>query len=129
MTHKNKTVLIIDDEETIRDFMQSMLSVEGYNTIEASNGIEALRQMKKHNIDIVITDLVMPEKEGIETIREIKKMYPQCRIIAMSGSVFSNAYLNMANHLGAEKILKKPFKKQELIDILTNIDVLTSGTV
>jgi DNA-binding NtrC family response regulator len=125
MLNPKTTILVIDDEEAILDFMSSMLLQAGYNVIVACNGKAAMQKLESATADIVITDLIMPEKEGIETMKEIKSLYPACGIIAMSGSVFGSVYLSMAKQLGAKKILKKPFKKQELLDSIE--EVLTAN--
>lgn len=115
------TILIIDDEEAIRDYMRESLERAGYKVIEADNGKTALELLTHIPVDIIISDLVMPEKEGIETIKEIKELYPKCAIIAMSGSVFGSAYLPMARMLGAQSVMQKPFTKQTLLQLIDSI--------
>jgi len=122
------SVLIIDDEEAIREYVRTFLEKAGYRVMEADNGNTALHLLAQCAVDIIITDLVMPEKEGIETIKEIKKLYPHCAIIAMSGSVFGSAYLSMAHMLGAENVVQKPFNKQKLLDIIDSIIAKKNNT-
>ncbi|HEX7510524.1 MAG TPA: response regulator [Chitinivibrionales bacterium] len=118
---KQQSILVIDDEEAIRDYLNAFLNQAGYRVLEADNGITALQVLMHEQVDIVITDLVMPEKEGIETIKEIKQLYPLCTVIAMSGSVFGSTYLPMARMLGAEAVIQKPFNKQTMLDAIYSI--------
>ena len=118
-------VLIIDDDTAIREVIQRMLSDDGFETLTAANGKEGLRIVKNDpGISIVITDLIMPEKEGIETIRELKRDFPHVKILAISGgNSGGNAdnYLNMAKMMGADLTLSKPFVKQDLIEAMQRV--------
>ncbi len=78
-------ILIIDDDLQIREMMEQMLQKEGYETIGASDGQIAMKLCRENPADVVITDIIMPEKEGIETIVELKREFPGIKIIAMSG--------------------------------------------
>ena len=78
-------ILIIDDERQIRELLRDILEDAGYDVAEAADGQEAIKIQRGEPADLIITDLIMPEKEGIETIRELKQSYPDVRIIAMSG--------------------------------------------
>lgn len=110
MTTGNKRALIIDDDEPIRDHLRHILEKSGYEVHEAANGAEGMQGLSLAPCDIVFTDLIMPEKEGIETIREIRSRRPECKIIAVSGSV----YLAMAKALGAHGTVSKPFTKNDI---------------
>src|SRR5262249_15356741 len=77
-------ILVIDDEEPVRTVLRQMLEKEGYNVEEAADGAVGLSLLQDHPIDLIITDLFMPEKEGIETMREVRRSFPQVKIIAMS---------------------------------------------
>ena len=79
------TILIMDDEEAILSFLKERLMYEGFNVLTAIDGIEGLKLFNDNQVDLVITDIVMPRKEGIETIIEMKKICPDIKIIAMSG--------------------------------------------
>lgn len=94
-----------------------MLKSSGYEISEAPNGKVALRLCKEKQADLIITDLIMPEKEGIETIVEIKRDFPEIKIIAISGGGQSDpeTYLALAKKLGAERTLAKPFEMKELL--------------
>ena len=119
-------ILIIDDDEQIRTMLQQMFEREGYEAAAAADGRIGIRLYKENPADVVITDIIMPEKEGIETIRELKRDYPDVRIIAMSGGgrIGPENYLKIARGLGAEKTLTKPVERKTLLaavrDVLEN---------
>ncbi|MCK4986169.1 MAG: response regulator [Desulfobacterales bacterium] len=119
-------VLVIDDTAEIREMINKMLSVEGYDVLEAANGKEGMQIISNEpEIDLVITDLIMPEKEGIETIREIKQDYSHIRILAISGGgkIDSQNYLAIAKGMGADLTLSKPFVKQDLLKAVQELSV------
>ncbi|MBM3600940.1 MAG: response regulator [Alphaproteobacteria bacterium] len=109
-------ILIIDDEPDIRKAMRSLLEKEGHGVVEAANGVLGLRQFDAGDFDLVITDIVMPEKEGIETILHIRRIKPGQKILAISGGGPSGNlhYLQSAKTLGADEVLTKPFDAEEL---------------
>lgn len=117
----NKKILIIDDDEFIREYIHCILEDEGCTIFEAENGTKGLSQLSKQMVDLIITDLIMPDKEGIETIREIKQMHPQLKIIAMSGAVNGTQYLLITKALGADGIITKPFTREELIPLISKV--------
>ena len=102
-----KSILILDDEEGIRDLFRETLEGAGYQTIVSASGKDALRQLKLHPIDLLITDLVMPGQEGIETIVVVRKDYPRLKILAISG-FGGGSHLKAAQMLGANETLPKP---------------------
>jgi len=106
-------ILVIDDEPSIRLLIRKMLEPEGYTIIEASDGIEGLKSYRKSPVDVIITDLIMPDKEGLETIHELKKEFPDIKIIAISGN--NKIHLDTAKLLGATAVFQKPFKKETLL--------------
>lgn len=111
-------ILVIDDDAAVRKFIGIILKKEDHTVFEADNGMSGLQLLHtNHEIAIVITDLIMPEKEGIETIMEIRRRYPAIKIIAISGGgkVGPENYLVLADALGAHTTLKKPFSGQELL--------------
>ncbi len=110
-------VLLIDDEEAFRVTLAKVLQREKHHVTTAANGVEAMKHITTDKFDLVITDLVMPEKEGLETILEIRKLLPELKIIAMSGGGrgSANDYLKIASKMGADKTLAKPFTKAEII--------------
>ena len=111
---KAATVLIVDDDAQVRCFLGKLLDIEGYRVLEASNGKEAQARCQESAIDLVITDLVMPEQEGLETIHVIRRHWPQVPVIAISGA-FGGTYLVLAKKLGADSVFRKPFEPDEIL--------------
>jgi CheY-like chemotaxis protein len=109
-------ILLIDDELMFRETLRAALEGMGHEVTEAGDGRKALGLYLPSRFDLVITDLIMPEVEGIETIIELRKLNPKVKIIAMSGGgrVTSVDYLQIARQIGAKKILVKPFQYEEL---------------
>ena len=117
-------ILVIDDDAAVRKFISITLQRKKYNVIEADNGKIGLQLLQEHHdVSVMITDLIMPEKEGIETIIEVRQQYPAIKIIAISGGgkVSPENYLVIAYALGANTTLKKPFSGQELIHAIENL--------
>ena len=116
-------ILIIDDDELIRLTCRNILKKIECDVIEAENGVQGLAQFKKERPSIVITDLLMPDKEGLETISEIKGSDKSVRIIAISGGGSTNnmSFLNIAKLMGADIILKKPFKPDDLLGAIKTL--------
>lgn len=110
------TILIVDDDSMVRKMLTKAFRKENYITLEASDGNSALRIYRDEIIDVVITDIVMPDKEGIETIRELRTINPDVKIIAFSGggSLAPNGYLKVAASMGARYTFMKPFDINEL---------------
>jgi CheY-like chemotaxis protein len=109
----SKRILIVDDEAPIRQLLSEYLGELGYETVEAFNGLDALRKLKTVDPGLIILDLVMPEQEGIETIREIRTTHKDLKIIAVSGA-FAGQFLRAAELLGANAVLPKPLNLAEL---------------
>jgi DNA-binding response OmpR family regulator len=124
-TKKQKTarILIIDDEAMIRDMLMEFLECEGYETVTACDGNDGLRLYRENPADLIITDLVMPEQEGIETIIELRRDFRDAKVIAMSGggSFGSETYLQIAKTIGATGTLAKPFGRKELLELVQEI--------
>jgi YesN/AraC family two-component response regulator len=117
-------ILIIDDDDMFRAMLRKMLEEAGYNDIEdADDGNIGVKLFRQHPFDLVITDIIMPNKEGIEMIMELRKDYPRIKIIAVSGGGRTGPqdYLKLASHLGANRTLEKPFKRSELIDAVQGL--------
>ena len=115
-------VLVIDDDQGIRQLIASALTRAGYETAQAVNGKEGMRAMTQEDFPLMITDMVMPEQEGMETIREARRRFPEVRILAISG-VFDADYspLDHALHWGADAILPKPFEVMDLIEAVRRL--------
>lgn len=111
------SVLIVDDEPSICNLIRRLLEKEGYTTRLSSNGKEAVKEYTSNPPDLVITDIVMPDKEGLETIMELKRIDPEVKIIAISGggSLGPIDYLNLAKKLGSKEVLEKPIDRNELL--------------
>ena len=111
-------ILVIDDEAPLRRFVTLALKKQGHSLSEAADGAEALRILAERPIDLVITDLMMPEIDGIETILELRRLYPATKIIAISGGgEFQSGadFLRAAESLGADRTLAKPFQFKQLL--------------
>ncbi len=109
-----RRVLIVDDDAQVRSFLATLLEADGYSVLQASNGREAQARCNETAFDLVITDLVMPEQEGLETIHAIRKKWPQTRVVAISGA-FGGAYLELAKKLGADALFRKPFDPDTIL--------------
>jgi len=109
-------ILVIDDDDQMRTLLRQVMEWAGYEVVEAGDGREGMQKQRKQPVDLVITDLIMPEQEGLETISSLKKEYPGLKIIAISGGgrIGPEAYLPAAQELGADKVFSKPFDVREL---------------
>jgi len=116
-------ILVIDDEESVRTVLRQMLEKEGYEIEDAEDGAVGLKLLHEHLPDLIITDLFMPEKEGIETMIEVRKHFPQVKIIAISGGgrMGKLDLLPMAESFGAQRTLAKPFERQELLETVKDV--------
>lgn len=116
-------ILVIDDDDLIRNLMERMLRNAGYEVTVAVNGLKGLAAYKAAPTDLVITDLIMPDMEGIEAIQEFKRRSPALKIIAMSGggAGWGIDYLRMAEKFGADRILHKPFSAAELCGMVDEL--------
>jgi YesN/AraC family two-component response regulator len=114
---KVPTILIVDDIEFVRKSIRSILTGKGYTVLEAVNGMEAVKIVKDAKVDLLITDVVMPVKGGIETLLEYKQELENVKKIIITGEVSKNtdAFVNLASALGVKNILYKPFEKEELL--------------
>ncbi|MEO5714787.1 MAG: response regulator [Luteolibacter sp.] len=113
-------ILIVDDEAPMCFVIQHLLRAEGYEVSTASNGQEAIEIASKERFDLVMTDLIMPLKDGIETILHLRASQPEMKIIAMSGGWNGGAqsYLRLAGKIGASQTLAKPFDKATLLEAI-----------
>jgi CheY-like chemotaxis protein len=110
-------VLVVDDETQMRDVLCQALERHGHTVDQAADGRQALQRLGEHQPDLVITDLVMPEMEGIETIQALRRKCPTIPIIAISGGgrVGPENYLSMAGQIGANRTFAKPFRLEEIL--------------
>ncbi len=116
-------ILIIDDEPQIRSMLKLMLEREGYEVVEAPDGVEGIKIYRQNPADLIITDLIMPNKDGIGMIIDLKKEFPDVNIIAMSGGGLNkpDGYLKGAKKLGAACTLTKPIDREEMLKAVKNI--------
>jgi DNA-binding response OmpR family regulator len=108
-------ILIIEDNDALRRALCTALSKAGYAVTEAGGGKSGLASYRQDPFDVVITDILMEDIEGLETIRELRRDYPQVKIIAMSGGQGQSNYLELAEQLGARRTLEKPFPLDQLV--------------
>jgi DNA-binding response OmpR family regulator len=111
------TILLIDDDPLVAFTVERMLESGGFAVIRAGDGEKGLEILQSSKVDLVITDIIMPVKEGIETIREIRELDSSLPVIAVSGGGHGSGgnYLRMAQALGATEVLAKPFDQAELL--------------
>ncbi|NOY58004.1 MAG: response regulator [Calditrichaeota bacterium] len=115
-----KKILVIDDEEMILDMLKQILEREGYEVLTASDGTEGMDAFQHRQIDLVITDIFMPRKEGISVVYDLREKYPETKIVAISGGgrLDSKDYLRYAEKLGADQTLAKPFSRSEILKVV-----------
>lgn len=108
---KTKRILVIDDEATALDLLRRILESEGYEVLLAGNGAEGIRLFRSQPCDLVITDMVMPVKDGLQTILELRKEAPELPFIAISGggTISKERYLTVAGYLDKVVTIAKPF--------------------
>jgi DNA-binding NtrC family response regulator len=119
-------VLVVDDDPGMRNFLQMVLEVEGYEVECAMDGKEALAAQRQNPAAVIVSDIFMPEAEGIETLVKLREEFPQTSIIVISGGGSHGGvdYLALARELGAARTLKKPFSPQDLIDAVREVRAL-----
>ena len=118
-----KKILLIEDEEPMRIVLKNMLEKEGHDVLEANNGKVGMSLYRENGADLVITDILMPEKEGFETIRELKQENPNVKIIAISGggAIGPEEYLSIAKRLGVHRTFEKPFNREEILEAVNEL--------
>lgn len=127
------SILIIDDEEDIRNVLQMILEGDGYDVSIAPNGNVAMDLLRREPVDLLITDIIMPDKDGVSTITEVREYFPEIRIIAISGgggidpmaykpeAISTTAYLAAATQAGADLVITKPFERDDLLRAVQNL--------
>ncbi len=115
-----KRILVVDDESQIRTMLTQMLEQEGYAVHTAEDGEEGLALVGRYTFDLVITDMIMPVKDGLKFIMELVRDYPDMKILAISGggAIKAERYLTMAGYLGDIATLEKPFKRDVLLELV-----------
>jgi len=119
-------ILIIEDDPLTREWLESLLTRNGYDVDSASNGQEGIELFRLNQAELVITDIVMPEKDGIETITDLKRQYPGVKVIAISGGErrpegVSRNYLHSATLLGANRAIQKPIANEDLLNAVRDV--------
>lgn len=116
-------ILVIDDDPMVRDTLRLILTAAGHQFALAFDGKAGLKAFGQLNPDLVITDILMPEKEGIETIGELRQMAAQVPIIAVSGGgrVGNMDFLAAAQHFGADRSFSKPFEPEHILDAVSEL--------
>ncbi len=116
-------IVIAEDDDELRGIMSRILQANGYDVVQTSNGTECLKAVRSSKPDLVITDLIMPEMEGMGLIMELCREFPGIRIIAVSGGGRMSAgnYLGMARMLGAVRTFHKPFNEADLLREIHNL--------
>jgi CheY-like chemotaxis protein len=120
------SILIVDDEPGIRELLGMILEAAGHSVLTAEDGVEAPKIMASQDVDIVITDLLMPERDGLEFITEIRSKYPKVKIIAMSGGghIARDSYLRIAKNFGAHYLLEKPFSQTGVLSAIGKVQAM-----
>lgn len=118
-----KRILVVDDDVPLCECLNLVLSRAGYDVVSVGDGVAALGEWHRRPFDLVITDLIMPEKEGLATIMELRKLAPRLKIIAISGGgrIAPGDYLNLARHLGANAALAKPFSSEAMLSTVAQL--------
>lgn len=116
-------ILVIDDDDQIRLLLGMLLRGAGYEVAEAANGSEGLRIFREKPADLILTDILMPEKGGLETIQELHRDFPKVKVIALSGGFkkTENPNLSITEVLGVQRILTKPFSQEELLKAVREV--------
>ncbi len=118
-----KNILVIEDNENMLSMMNDLLSRSEYHVISATDGVAGLKAYRTAKPDLVITDIIMPNKEGLEVIMDLVKETPRLKIIAMSGGgiMEPRTYLSLAEKLGADEIIEKPFRPADLLALVAKL--------
>jgi two-component system chemotaxis response regulator CheY len=115
-------ILVVDDDRRFRELVTLMLTTDGYAVQEVSDGVDALAAYRQQRPDVILMDILMPQKEGLETIRELRGIDPNVKIIAMSVSgERRGGHLDIAVRFGAICALRKPFARSELLAVVAEV--------
>jgi DNA-binding response OmpR family regulator len=118
MGRDNATVCVIDDDPLVREVVAGILSADGFAVVQAKDGDAGMEAMARHSPALIVTDIMMPNRDGLETIREAKRRFPTTPILVMSGSVSEAQidFLALARKLGADAHIKKPFERSAFLE-------------
>lgn len=120
MAEHAKRILVVDDEENARLALSKILSREGYDVASAGNGYEALNYLRSRDVELIITDINMPEMNGMAFLREVNRNFPACNVIMITAYGEVESYIEAMN-LGAYEYINKPVKLEELNKVIDKI--------
>lgn len=111
-------ILVTDDDPELRSMLQTLLELQGYDVDVAEDGWVGAKKLREEAYDLLITDIVMPNQEGLESIIQARRKYPDLKIIAMSGAgkTSTEVYLRVAENVGADAVYQKPFDPKVLLE-------------
>jgi CheY-like chemotaxis protein len=115
------TILLIEDDDSVRALLRTTLTSAGYTVLEANSGRRGIRSFRKAPSDLVITDLYMPDRDGLEVIEALRRSHPQVKVLAISGASGTMDYLPLAQSLGAVAVLQKPFAPSALLQVVAQL--------
>ena len=123
MEETRKRILVVDDDASIRMFIRRVLEHHGYEVLEAPDGEKGILAYREAHPDLVLLDLYMPEKDGLETLRDLRQEAPNLRVVTMSGGgpKYDVSILQSARFLGSQSALVKPFTIGELLELVRNM--------
>lgn len=118
-----KRILVIEDDDLLRGLLKTMLSREGFQVVEARHGAEGIKRYDAQRFELVLTDILMPEQEGLQTIRELRERNPDIAIIAMSGGgrQVELDVLDVAQRFGATATIGKPFDVADVLELVRSL--------
>jgi len=116
-------ILVIEDEKVVRMAIKHRLNKEGHEVIEAEDGEEGITKYRENPVDLIITDIIMPNKEGFETIKDFNDEFPDAKIVAMSGGgkISSKSYLEIAKKFNVVDVFEKSFEWNEMLRIVRKL--------
>ena len=116
-------ILLIDDDDEFRPLLHAALKSKRHTVYEANNGVAGLKSLRSHPTDLVLCDIMMPDKDGLETVRDIRRLYRDLKIVSMSATepVHGVDYLEFAKEFGADATIKKPFKIKAFIELVESV--------
>lgn len=116
-------VLVIDDEKDVREMARRALESEHHTIFEAADGIDGIKAFQEHQPDVVVTDIIMPNADGLEVISRILEINPKAKIIAISGGgrIAGKTYLKYARKFGVTAVLSKPFSPEQLLSLIRDM--------
>lgn len=115
------SVLLIEDDGSLRELLRAILLSAGYAVFEAANGRQGVQTFRKSPTDLVVTDLYMPERDGLEVIEALRRTHPQVKVLAISGASGTMGYFPVAQARGAVAVLQKPFAPSTFVTLVAEL--------